>query len=107
MRASSEATARDAGAIASQTGTIANTGPAGDVVRRLGVRLERLLRHLVASLVAGAADRVDVEAHVVIPVVWPPLAVITWPCTKFDHGEQRKKIGPGGVLRASPAGRAG
>ena len=44
---------RDAGAIACQTGTIAKTGPPGDVVRRLRVRLHRRLGHLVPVLLSG------------------------------------------------------
>ena len=51
------------------------------------------------GLGAGRAESREGEelgrrVHDVIPVVCPPLAVITWPCTKFDQGEQRKKIGP-------------
>ena len=30
----------------------------------------------------------------VIPVNWPPVMFRTWPWTKFDHGEQRKKTPP-------------
>ena len=34
------------------------------------------------------------EPHVVMPVNWPPVMLSTWPWTKFDHGEQRKKTPP-------------
>src|SRR5215213_6513984 len=45
------------------------------------------------------ADREDAHArargaHVVIPVHCPPVMLSTWPCTKFDHGEQRKNTPP-------------
>src|SRR5918994_3220514 len=39
------------------------------------------------------ADRRD-RGHVVIPVNCPPVMLSTWPCTKFDHGEQRKNTPP-------------
>src|SRR3712207_3590061 len=39
------------------------------------------------------ADRRD-AGHVVIPVNCPPGMLSTWPWTKFDHGEQRKKTPP-------------
>ena len=45
-------------------------------------------------------------AHV-IPVVWPPLAVMTWPWTKFDHGEQRKKMPAAAEVSVVPAASFG
>src|SRR2546430_13181349 len=45
---------------------------------------------LFRSLLARRLD----ELHVVIPVNWPPVMFSTWPCTKFDHGEQRKNTPP-------------
>src|SRR5688572_9535009 len=60
-------------------------------------------RHLVEVGVAAhqrqhlaelrLADRRD-RGHVVIPVNCPPVMFRTWPCTKFDHGEQRKNTPP-------------
>ena len=38
--------------------------------------------------------RTRARRHVVIPVNWPPVTLSTCPCTKFDHGEQRKKTPP-------------
>ena len=87
----------------------------GDVLdRRRPALAEVLLRRLAPlgqEAVLARAPDLGVRVHVdrddpvevdvtrltlrfVIPVVWPPLAVSTWPWTKFDHGEQRKKIGP-------------
>src|SRR3954447_2887320 len=42
---------------------------------------------------ADARDHV-LRAHVVMPVNCPPVMLSTWPWTKFDHGEQRKKTPP-------------
>ena len=50
--------------------------PPGDVVGRLCVYPECLLRDLVQMVVARSSDRFEVEAHV-IPVIWPPFTVST------------------------------
>jgi len=68
--------------------------PARNVVGCVRVRLQGRFRHRIAMLVRRTAQCLEVEAHSVIPVAWPPLTVNTWPCTKFDQGEQRKKIAP-------------
>ena len=59
------------------------------------MRAERLLRDVVACMSARRRPiAVRSKLAHVIPVVWPPLAVMTWPWTKFDQGVQRKKITP-------------
>ena len=59
---------RDAGAMVDQAGHDREHRPAGRVVRRVSVCLERLLLDPIAMRLAGAADRLGVEAHEVIPV---------------------------------------
>ena len=99
------------GAIASQTGTIAKTGvatrrPRCGEGRRSPRRSRGSPRPSPRSAPRRPRDAEPVDgrscsscvAHTVIPVVWPPLAVITWPVDEVRPRRAEEEDRPGGLL---------
>ena len=103
-RASSEATVRDAGPIASQTGTSAKTGPPTTSSVASAYAPERLVRRpRTRCVVARPYRSLRGRSSDVIPVVWPPFTREHLALDEVRPRRAEEEDRAGGLLGRAPA----